>query len=255
MKSAPPVTTIAAHRGGAGLWLENSLTAFGNAIGLGVDYIETDMHLSLDGEPVIIHDPLLDRTTEGSGAVGAHRWEDLEGLVLKGAKTETLPHLRDVLDILAPSPVDLRLEIKAGPDNRPYEGMEARVFDLLASSGMLARTVITSFHWDALTDFRAHGEPKGFIGLIKRDTCRQMGGVEEAMRRLADRGLTELAVHESQLSEDAVAAAVILGLRLGAYGAHDARQIDRVLAAKASTLTTDRPDIAVAMRRDLAAQG
>ncbi len=255
MKSAPPVTTIAAHRGGAGLWLENSLTAFGNAIGLGVDYIETDVHLSLDGEPVIIHDPLLDRTTEGSGAVGAHRWEDLEGLVLKGAKTETLPHLRDVTDILAPSPVDLRLEIKVGHDKRRYAGIEDRVADLLASSGMLARTVITSFQWDILTDFRARAEPRGFIGLIKRDTCRQMGGVAEALRRLADRGLGELAIHESQISEDAVAAALKLGLRLGAYAAHDTEKIDRVLAAKASTLTTDRPDIAVAMRRDLAAQG
>ena len=75
------------------------------------------------------------------------------------------------------------------------------------------------------------------------------------MRRLDDRGLTELAVHESQLSEDAVAAALKLGLRLGAYAAHDTDKIGRVLAARASTFTTDRPDIAVAMRRDLAAQG
>jgi len=248
-------TTIAAHRGGAGLWLENSLTAFGKVIGLGVEFVETDVHLSLDGEPVIVHDPLLDRTTTGSGPVGARGWEDIKGLILKGTEAETLPHLRDVTDILEPSRVDLRLEIKVGHDQRRYAGIEDRVADLLASAGMLERTVITSFQWDILTDFRARAEPKGFIGLIKRDTCRQMGGVEETMRRLADRGLTELAVHESQLSEDAVAAAIFQGLRLGAYGAHDARQIDRVLTARASTFTTDRPDIAVAMRRDLAAQG
>ncbi len=253
---APPVsTTIAAHRGGAGLWLENSLTAFGNVIGLGVDYVETDVHLSLDGEPVIIHDPLLDRTTAGSGAVGARRWEDLKRLVLKGTKAETLPHLRDAMDILEPSRVDLRLEIKVGHENRRYEGIEARVFDLLASSGMLERTVITSFHWDVLTDFRACGEPKGFIGLIKRDACRQMGGVAEALRRLADRGLGELAVHESQLTADAVAGALKLGLRLGAYAAHDTEQIGRVLAAGASTFTTDRPDLAVAMCRNLVTRG
>ncbi len=256
ISSAPLVsTTIAAHRGGAGLWLENSLTAFGKAISLGVDYIETDVHLSKDGEPVIIHDPLLDRTTTGSGPVGALGWEDIKSLILKGTEAEALPHLRDVTDMLEPSRVDLRLEIKVGHDKRRYAGIEDRVANLLESAGMMERTFITSFHWDILTDFRARAEPKGFIGLIKRDTCRQMGGVEEAMRRLADRGLTELAVHESQVSEDAVAAASKLGLRLGAYAAHDTDKIGRVLAAKASTFTTDRPDIAVAMRRDLAAQG
>ena len=79
--------------------------------------------------------------------------------------------------------------------------------------------------------------------------------MEEALRRLVGRGLGELAVHESQLIEDAVIGATILGLRLGAYGAHDARQIDRVLTAKASAFTTNRPDIAVAMRRDLPSRG
>jgi glycerophosphoryl diester phosphodiesterase len=250
--SLPPIcTTIAAHRGGAGLWPENSPTAFGNAIGLGVDYIETDVHLSLDGEPVIIHDPQLDRTTTGSGPVGARGWKDIKGLILKGTEAETLPHLRDVTDILKPSCVNLRLEIKIGHENHRYAGIEDRVADLLASAGMLGRTVITSFQWDILTDFPARAEPKGFIGLIKPDTCRQMGGVEEAMRRLADRGLTELGVHESLISEDAIDTAIIMGLRLGAYGANNASQIGRVLAAKASTFTTDRPDIAVAMRQEL----
>ena len=251
----PGITTIAAHRGGAGLWLENSLTAFGNVIGLEVEYVETDVHLSMDGEPVIIHDPLLDRTTTGSGPVGSRGWGEIKGLILKGTEAETLPRLGDVTDILEPSRVDLRLEIKVGHDKRRYQGIEDRVADLLASAGMLERTVITSFQWDILTDFRDRAEPKGFIGLIKRDACLRLGGVEEALRRLADRGLGELAVHESQLSEDAVAAAIILGLRLGAYAANDARQIDRVLAAKACAFTTNRPDIAVAMRRDLAARG
>jgi glycerophosphoryl diester phosphodiesterase len=248
-----PATTIAAHRGGAGLWLENSLTAFANALGLGIDYIETDVHLSRDGEPVIIHDPVLERTTTGSGPVDARRWEELKDLVLKGTEAETLPHLGDVTDLLKPSRVDLRLEIKAGPDQQRYAGIEAIVADVLASAGMLERTVITSFDWDMLTDFRAHADPKGFIGLIKRDECLQKGGVEAALRRLADTGLTELAVHESQISGDDVAAALDLGLRLGAYAAHEASQIDRVLAARATTFTTDRPDIAVAMRRDSAA--
>jgi len=58
---------VAAHRGGAQLWPENSLLAFANALGLGVDAVETDVHLTADGEIVVIHDPKLDRTSTGRG--------------------------------------------------------------------------------------------------------------------------------------------------------------------------------------------
>ena len=64
-----PVTLLAAHRGGALLWPENSLLAFRNSVALGADFIEFDVHLSKDGELVVIHDPTLDRTTSGSGPV------------------------------------------------------------------------------------------------------------------------------------------------------------------------------------------
>src|SRR5688572_6883761 len=60
---------VAAHRGGAALWPENSLTAFRGAIALGIDALEFDVHLTADGEVVVIHDATLDRTTTGRGAV------------------------------------------------------------------------------------------------------------------------------------------------------------------------------------------
>ena len=61
---------FAAHRGGAALWPENSLLAFGNALALGVDYLELDVHLSRDGEVMVIHDATLERTTTGTGPDG-----------------------------------------------------------------------------------------------------------------------------------------------------------------------------------------
>src|SRR6478672_9388970 len=62
------LTTIA-HRGGGKLRPENTLAAFDHALQLGVDAIECDVHLSRDGEVVVIHDPTLDRTTDASGQV------------------------------------------------------------------------------------------------------------------------------------------------------------------------------------------
>jgi glycerophosphoryl diester phosphodiesterase len=60
-----------AHRGGSTLRPENTLAAFDHAVALGVDAIECDVHLSRDGEVVVIHDATLERTTEGTGPVAA----------------------------------------------------------------------------------------------------------------------------------------------------------------------------------------
>src|SRR5215510_15145809 len=58
-----------AHRGGSRLRPENTLASFDHAVELGVDGLECDVHLSSDGEPVVIHDPTLDRTTNATGPV------------------------------------------------------------------------------------------------------------------------------------------------------------------------------------------
>lgn len=60
-----------AHRGGAKLRPENTTAAFTHALALGVDALECDVRLSRDGEPVVIHDETLDRTTDATGLVSA----------------------------------------------------------------------------------------------------------------------------------------------------------------------------------------
>jgi glycerophosphoryl diester phosphodiesterase len=54
---------IIGHRGGRNLWAENSLGGFLKSATLGVHAVELDLHLTRDGEIVVIHDPLLERTT------------------------------------------------------------------------------------------------------------------------------------------------------------------------------------------------
>src|SRR6266852_1739718 len=92
---------IAAHRGGAALWPENSLAAFTGALALGVDLLEFDVHQSADGEVAVIHAPPLERTKEGAGAVCALPAAALRRLRLRdlnGALTaERVPLLDDVL--------------------------------------------------------------------------------------------------------------------------------------------------------------
>src|SRR5207244_5808354 len=80
------VTRIAAHRGGAALWPENSLLAFRNAIALGSDLLEFDVHLAAGGAVAVIHDATLERTTDGRGPVASMTAADLRrrGLTAPG---------------------------------------------------------------------------------------------------------------------------------------------------------------------------
>lgn len=69
-----------AHRGGAGLWPENTLQAFRGALALGCSHLETDLRMTRDGELVLFHDARLERTTNGSGELGAHTLAELQRL-------------------------------------------------------------------------------------------------------------------------------------------------------------------------------
>ena len=73
-------TAVIAHRGGAGLRPENTLAAFAHAAQLGADVLEMDLRLTADGTIVVLHDPTVDRTTDGTGRVDAMALADLRKL-------------------------------------------------------------------------------------------------------------------------------------------------------------------------------
>ena len=146
---------VIGHRGAAGLAPENTLASFRTAIALGVDAVEFDLHVSRDGELVVIHDDTLERTTTGAGRVEALSLEEIrraDAGVKWGPRFagERVPTLREVIDLVggtAPPQFRLNVELKlaAGGKGRP-EGFEQKVLDILREAGMLARTTIQSFH-------------------------------------------------------------------------------------------------------------
>jgi glycerophosphoryl diester phosphodiesterase len=69
---------VIAHRGGARLRPENTLAAFDYAVALGADALECDVHVSRDGEVVVIHDDTVDRTTNARGPVAAYTARELQ---------------------------------------------------------------------------------------------------------------------------------------------------------------------------------
>src|SRR4249920_3368402 len=98
-RSDAPMTDIASHRGGALLWPENSRIAFENTARLKVEQVEFDVHPSRDGKLVVIHDALLDRTTDATGPVCERTWAELRQVVLKGTGGQRPLLLDEVIEI------------------------------------------------------------------------------------------------------------------------------------------------------------
>src|SRR5271154_1852254 len=104
------------HRGACGHAPENTLSSMKKALSFGVHGFEFDIQMSKDGEPVVIHDDTVDRTTNGSGLVSGYTLRELQMLAIQGG--ERIPSLRNVLDV-----VDKRcrlfIELKAENATKP----------------------------------------------------------------------------------------------------------------------------------------
>jgi glycerophosphoryl diester phosphodiesterase len=140
---------VIAHRGGSKLRPENTLVAFDHAQSIGADAIECDVHLSRDGEAVVIHDPTLERTTDARGPVSALSAADLarvdagfrfgpaQGHPHRGIGAY-VPRLAEVLERMAAMP--LIVEIKG---DRPE--VADTVVGVIADARALDRVIIGGF--------------------------------------------------------------------------------------------------------------
>jgi glycerophosphoryl diester phosphodiesterase len=239
---------IAAHRGGARLWPENSVTAFRGAIGLGVDFVELDVHQTRDGEVVVVHDPTLERTTTGRGTVRDLMWAELATVAIRGTTDERLPRLADVLALLRPTLIGLLLEIKTGPGGERYPGIEERVLALVQSGGLTDRTLIMAFEWTILERLRALSPTVRLTGLLSQRGAERAGGVGAVAPRLKALGANDLGIERTLLTPEAVRAAHDAGLSIGVWTVNEPEELGRALAAGVDYVTTDQPDLALRLR-------
>lgn len=241
-------TEIASHRGGAFLWPENSLLAFRHALIWPAEQIEFDVHASADGEPVVIHDATLDRTTDGSGAVADHAWAELQRLRVKGTGGETLPHLSAVAALIGPTPQRLRLEVKADAAKRPYPGLVARCARLLDGLGLRPRTILMSFEAPSVAEAATLGGFEQVVWLVDGPALRATSP-EALIRQCQALGASEIGVHVRGADAALLAALRAAGLRLSVWGANHAWSIHQALMLGVDVLATDDPPLAIELRR------
>ncbi|MCT2537461.1 glycerophosphodiester phosphodiesterase [Aquibacillus koreensis] len=142
-------TIVYAHRGASKLAPENTLPAFELAYHMGADGIETDVQLTKDQVPVLIHDENVRRTTNGIGFVQDYTFKELQkldaGSWLSDRYAQTrVPSLESFLEWVKDKPLKINIELKNNVID--YKDMEKIVYDLLASYNVLDRTVISSFN-------------------------------------------------------------------------------------------------------------
>lgn len=117
---------IIAHRGASNLKPENTLAAIKKAMELNADWIEIDIRITKDRNPVIIHDPVVDRTTNGQGIVKEMNISEIKKLDTGGG--EAPPHLEEVLELVNEK-IPLILELKV-PDSFPIISKYLKDYDL-----------------------------------------------------------------------------------------------------------------------------
>lgn len=169
---------LMAHRGNRVLCPENTLPAFRQAVEDGADIVETDLHLSADGEFVCIHDATLDRTTNGSGPVAERDLSELKGLSAsygkEGFEEARIPTLEELAGIL-PKEIALALELKTDRFLEPDVAKE--LLQRLTSERVRDRTIILSFSLARLRSIKEHDPTLG-IGWITLRRLTPLQGPE-----------------------------------------------------------------------------
>jgi len=251
-----PQPAVLAHRGGKGLWPENTLEAFRNAWAMGADVLEMDVHGTRDGAIVVIHDATVDRTTDGSGAVKEMTLAQVQALdagyrfTLDNGQTYPyrgkgvrIPTLEEVFDALP----DARFNIEIKSNDPPIVDTLA---GLIERKGVQDQVVVGSFSHETVQAFRRrmHGVPTfGSESEIRSFWIYQMLRVPRIWRPVADTLQVPLTYKVSGrrvavLTSRFVRSAHSLGVRVDAWTINDPDEMARLLDMNVDGIITDYPD-------------
>lgn len=147
-----------AHRGASGYEPENTLIAFQKALDFKVHGIELDVHLSLDGEIMVIHDESINRTTNGKGLVKNFTKLELQKY--------GIPTLSEVLELVNRN-CFINIELKGIGTEKPVVNL---IENYIADKNWNYNDfLISSFDWKMLEEVQLLN-PKIQIGVLTEDT-------------------------------------------------------------------------------------
>ncbi|WP_273756054.1 glycerophosphodiester phosphodiesterase family protein [Bartonella sp. MM73XJBT] len=236
-----PEKKIVAHRGGAHLYPENTLSAFRNAIALGVDEIECDVHLLKSGEVVVFHDFRLEQLVGKTGYIYDIDNETRKQLCVRGSMEEP-PLLEEVLDLLAPTNVALHLEIKTCGEVEREKILSQKALALIKSRNLEERVSAISFDPASLCPFIEAGITSG--------PCLDSfsDNMDHHFSEWKQLGYTDLSVDGSTVPQNFIESALEAGFTVGVWTINGKARLSHWLDMPVHYITTDQPDLALQLR-------
>ena len=177
---------LAAHRGYSAKFPENTLLAMREAVKLDIDMLEIDLHMTKDGEIILMHDHLVDRTSNGTGLISEKTFAEMRALDVgawKGAEFagERVPTFREFLEFFKNYPtLEVNVELKDYPAHRgelAYESCD-KSLALIEEYGITDRVYINCWSGRILEyiskkygkRYRLHGYYPAFLnGQVKNE--------------------------------------------------------------------------------------
>ncbi|MCT2591378.1 glycerophosphodiester phosphodiesterase [Streptomyces sp. N2-109] len=218
------------HRGLMGVEPENTLRSFRRAEREGLDVIELDLHLSKDGALVVMHDAVVDRTTDGSGPIGGLTLAELRGL--DAGQGERVPVFEEVVAaVRAP----LQAEIK--------DRAAARVLaEAVREHDLHRRVTVISFHDDALRETREQLPEMPLVLVAGRSA-------PTAPERARELGAEMVSLDLRHLDAETVERCRAFGIKVISWTVNTADELARARELKLDGVVTDLPGIRQAVSR------
>ncbi|MGI5350873.1 glycerophosphodiester phosphodiesterase [Streptomyces sp. CA-250714] len=224
-----PLLTVG-HRGVMGVEPENTLRSFVRAEREGLDVIELDLHLSKDGELVVMHDADVARTTDGSGPISDFTLAELREL--DAGQGERVPVFEEVVDAVD-SPLQAEIKDRAA----------ARVLaDTIRRRELHERVTVISFHAEALRETREHLPDIPIVLVAGRSS-------PTAPERARELGAGMISLELQHLDADIVRRAHDAGIQVISWTVNTDEDLARVRELGLDGVVTDMPAVKRAVGR------
>ena len=240
---------IIAHRGYSARAPENTLAALEAAMAVGADAVEFDIQTAACGTPVLFHDDMLSRTSNGVGPLRRRTRAQLQSLdagtwFSKDFAHERIPSLDEALSALKGRIPRVYAEVKGF---RELEDVD-RMASLIRNAGMLETVVVIAMNWTLLDRMRTQ-EPELNIGYIVEEEDR----MDEGLRRAQGDPAAMLDVRADFVAGDAlvVPRARAAGIDLAVWTVDDPADAQRLFEAGIRRITTNEVERLLEWKRGL----
>lgn len=225
---------VIAHKGASGHAPENTLRSFRKAVEYSAQMIELDIHETLDGKLVCLHDSTVDRTTNGNGAVHSFTYKELREL--DAGEGERIPLLEEVIKF-AYRKIQVNIELKV-------IGVEKKVLEIVESHRMLQDIIISSFFHGTLATVRDLNELVETGVLVNKPK-------DELVRYALDFKANAINPLHELVNLDLIVDAHNAGLKVYPWTVNDAQIMKQLYSVGVDGLITDFPDIAADVLRKI----